>query len=153
MWYEVAQADTPDELKDATPDVDVPYGTRLRLDMEAYPIAPVADLFGMEWVVQQLADVDAEVTDVYSSGWDKAHVEMRTTGTPLIIIIGVIAAILAAVAYLIHELRLFSQEPIPGGNGNGGWSGNLAEMAKWFGIGAIAIATVKGVSLLAGGKK
>ncbi len=110
-WTLIAEG-SPEEFENSTPSIsNVPSGTKLRLEMKSdYPIAPLFDLWGMEWVVGYMIDhAGAEITDVEGIGWYKIVVHM-TTNSPVVPIILAICTVLsiAGLAYLVHELRLWA---------------------------------------------
>lgn len=110
-WTLIAEG-SPEEFGNSTPSIsDVPSGTKLRLEMDSnYPIAPLFDLWGMEWVVGYIIDHSgAVITDVEGIGWYKIVVHM-TTNSPVVPIILAICTVLsiAGLAYMVHELKLWA---------------------------------------------
>lgn len=110
MWQLIAQG-SPDEFKTAAPTIsDLPSGTPVRLEITTtIPIAPILDLWGMDWVVEKMWNSGVDVTDVKSVGWNKAilYGTVYSPVAPIIIAICVVLAILG-IAYIVHELRLFA---------------------------------------------
>ena len=110
MWQLLASG-SPDQFKAATPTIsDLPAGTPIRLEIETtLPIAPIFDLWGMEWVVEKMWSSGVDVTDIKSVGWNKAIV-YGTAYSPVVPIIIAICVVLAigGIAWIVHELRLFA---------------------------------------------
>jgi len=131
-WELIAESSSPEALEDSAYVSSVPSGSELRIDISTYPypVAPLANLWGMEWVAQRLLDVGAEVTEVRSDGWYTVNVYMRTN-TPLFPILAAIAGILIAAAIIVHEIRVWKY-------GDGGGL-NWADAVKWGTIGVLGI--------------
>jgi len=110
MWQLLASG-SPDEFKEATPTIsDLPSGTPIRLEIKTtLPIAPVFDLWGMEWVIEKMWSSGVDITEVHSVGWNKAIV-YGTVYSPVVPIIIAICVVLAigGIAWIVHELRLFA---------------------------------------------
>lgn len=115
MWQLLASG-SPDEFETATPTIsDLPSGTPIRLEITTtLPIAPIFDLWGMEWVVEKMwGDAHVEIKDVHSVGWNKAVVYGAVGSSPgapvalIIIAISVVLAI-AGIAWIVRELRLLA---------------------------------------------
>lgn len=102
-WRTIAQGDF-ETFRNAQPDIgDLPAGTRLRLDTVSFlPVAPFVNLWGMDWVIRKMYD-DAEtiVTGVRSDGWYRVTIDMEAEGTPPLIVIYTICAILIIVGLVI----------------------------------------------------
>jgi len=110
MWQLLASG-SPDEFETASPTIsELPAGTPIRLEIQTtLPIAPVFDLWGMEWVVDKMWSSGVDVTEVHSAGWNKAVV-YGTAYSPVVPIIIAICVVLAigGIAWIVHELRLFA---------------------------------------------
>ena len=111
MWQLLASG-SPDEFETAAPTIsDLPGGTPIRLEIETtLPIAPIFDLWGMDWVVDKMwGDAHVEITDVHSVGWNKVVV-YGTVYSPVALIIIAILVVLAigGVAWIVRELRLLA---------------------------------------------
>lgn len=119
MWTVLAEG-SPDEFEqNLVYTDDLPKGTRLRLEIDTtLPIAPLLDLWGMEWVAQKmLGDADVIVEDVHSAGWNKAVIDMRAEGAwPVIIAVAIIAVIvLGGIGWIVYNLRLTAEIAGPAG--------------------------------------
>ena len=131
-WELIAESSSPEALEDSAYIDSVPHGSVLRLDISTYPypVAPLANVWGMEWVAQRLLDADAEITDVRSDGWYTVSVYMRTN-THLFLILAAIAAILIGTYLIIHEITVWKY-----GTGGGlGWT----DAVKWGTIGVLGL--------------
>ena len=145
-WTVLAQG-TPEEFQAALPTIEhLPSGTPVKLEINTYPypIAPVADLWGMEWVAEQLSGSGMDITEVESDGWYGVNV-YGVTHTPVTLIIIAIAAVLitAGIWGIVHEIRLSADLVF---NGDG-----LSSAIKWGAIGAIGILAIVLVSRLSKG--
>jgi len=135
-WYTIAEGATIGEFEASAIIEEVPSGTELRLDIDTrpFPIAPLADLWGMEWVFDQLLNVGAEVTEVKSDGWYKIEVYM-TAPSPLLPILWAIAAILIGAGILISSIKLSAKEEF-----------GIGDIVKWGAIGILAVLGIKAIS-------
>lgn len=112
----IAYGSTAGELEATVAQVDLPPGTKMRLEMTTtVPIAPLANLWGAGWVIDWMLDQgEAEIVDVEGVGWNKVVVHMKAKGAWVPIII---AAIIALCAYFgwqwFKELRLFAERVSP----------------------------------------
>ena len=110
MWQLLASG-TPEQFEEATPTIpDLPSGTPIRLEIETtLPIAPIFDLWGMDWVVEKMWSSGVQVEDIKVVGWNKAVVygTAYSPVVPIIIAISVVLAI-AGIAWIVRELRLFA---------------------------------------------
>jgi len=112
MAWKVLAEGNLSEFQAAEPEIsELPKGTRIKLEIDTgmWPIAPLADLWGAEWVAQRIYnETGAEIIDVEGVGWNKIIVWMRGSPVPVIPLIYVIAAviIIAGLAYIVHEIRL-----------------------------------------------
>ena len=115
-WITLARGASVEEFQASKPPVsELPTGTRMQLIIDTpwwAPIAPLADLFGAEWVAQRLlTEADTRIIDVEGQGWHRivVHMKVASPGWPLVII-GVIAMllVLGGVAWMIHEIRLIA---------------------------------------------
>ena len=131
-WELIAESSSPEALEDSAYIDSVPSGSELRMDISTYPypVAPLANVWGAEWVAQRLLNVGAEITDVRSDGWYTISVYMRTN-TPLFPILAAVAAILIAAAIIVHEIRVW----VKGDGGGLNWS----DAVKWGTIGVLGI--------------
>jgi len=136
-WYTIAEGTTIGEFEASAVVEEVPSGTELRLDIDTrpFPIAPLADLWGMEWVFDKMLNVGAEVTEVKSDGWYKIEVYMTAT-SPLLPILWAIAAILIGAGILIFSIKLSAKE--------GGLA--IGDIVKWGAIGILAVLGIKAIS-------
>lgn len=128
MWQTVAEGTSLEEFRQSQPPVDeLPKGTKLRLEIETpwwAPIAPLADLFGAEWVADTLLDQGgAIITDVEGVGWHKVVVHMEADPAWLIPLIIAIAGIVGGIALIITVIKLEADIPM---------------MFKWGAIAVIA---------------
>lgn len=112
-WTVLAEGNPDEFVQQVSPIDDLPTGTRIRLEIQTgLPVAPIFDLWGMEWVVQKMyGDAEVIVEDVRSDGWYKAIIDMRVAGTPVALIIVAIAAVLvtAGVVAIVVNLRLMAE--------------------------------------------
>ena len=110
MWQVIAQG-TPAQFEAATPTVpDLPSGTPVLLEIETtVPVAPLFDLWGMDWVAEQMWASGVDVTEVHSVGWNKVVI-YGTVYSPVVPIIIAIAVVLAigGVWFIVRELRLLA---------------------------------------------
>lgn len=113
MAWQVLAEGSYEEFIEATPTIsELPPGTRLRLEIDTspWPVAPLADLWGMEWVFDKmLGETGAQITNVDGVGWTNINIYM-TTHTPVIPIligIGVVLSI-GGLAYIVHQIRLLA---------------------------------------------
>jgi hypothetical protein len=115
FWNLIAEGQSPSEFKSNAPAIDLPPGTKMKLELTtAVPIAPLADLWGAEWVFKRLLDAEAEIVDVEGVGWNKIVVHMRARGAWIPIVIAAIVAICAYFGWqMFKELKLFAQAAGP----------------------------------------
>lgn len=122
-WVTLAQGASVEEFQASKPPVsELSSGTRMQLIIDTpwwAPIAPLADLFGAEWVAQRLLnEADTVITDVEGQGWHRivVHMKVASPGWPAVII-GVIAVLLftAGLAYIVHQIRLVAEIAGPAG--------------------------------------
>ncbi len=139
-WQTIMQGDSLEAFGEATPTIDdLPAGTRFRIVVDTtLPVGPIADIWGAEWLADQLLDYDARVIDVHSNGWYQAVIEMEALGTPVLLIVFAIIAAIAALGYLISSIRMDANLPGP--------IANLATIVKWAAIGGIGILGIKLIS-------
>ncbi|MBW2559616.1 MAG: hypothetical protein JRE40_02050 [Deltaproteobacteria bacterium] len=112
-WTLLASGESAEELQASAPDIDLPAGTKMRLEIiTKIPVAPLADLWGAEWVIDRMLDQgEAEIVDVEGIGWNKIVVHMVARGAWVPIIIGVIVAICAYFGWQwFKEIRLFAEK-------------------------------------------
>ena len=148
-WTVLAQG-TPEEFQTALPSIEnLLSGTPVKLEINTYPypIAPIADLWGMEWVVERLAGSGMDITEVQSDGWYEVDV-YGVTHTPVTLIIIAIAAVLltAGIWGIVREIRLSADL-----SGDGPF-GDLATIIKWGAIGAIGVLALVLVSRASKGR-
>lgn len=122
-WITLAEGASVEEFQASKPPVsELSSGTRMQLIIDTpwwLPIAPLADLFGAEWVAQRLLnEADAVLTDVEGQGWHRivVHMKVASPGWPAVII-GVIAVLLftAGLAYIVNQIRLIAEAAGPTG--------------------------------------
>jgi len=118
MWQTLAQGSL-EEFQAAQPEIaELPKGTRIKLEIDTspWPVAPLADLWGAEWVAERVFnETGAEIVDVEGVGWNRIIVWMRGSPVPVMPLIYVLAAIIiiAGLAYIVHEVRLsFEKAPV-----------------------------------------
>ena len=118
MWTVLAEG-SPDEFEQQVPPIDeLEAGTKLRLRIyTTIPIAPIVELWGADWVFQQMLGSGVIVTDVYAPKWNEVVIDMTVTGTPIIPIIIAIAVVLSVggIAWIVHNLRLMAEIAGPAG--------------------------------------
>ncbi len=111
-WVTLAEGNA-EEFEQTIPPIDqLEPGTKLRLIIDTtLPIAPVVELWGMDWVIQQMLGSGVSITDVYATAWDQAVIEMKVAGSPVVaIIIGIIVVLsIAGIAYIVHHLKLMAE--------------------------------------------
>lgn len=130
LWTTLAEGSSLDEFQASLPSVsELPKDTRIRLAIETpwyAPVAPLADLFGAEWVAQRLlAEGGAIVTDVEGVGWHKIVVHMKSDPVQVVLLIFAIAALLFGAGFLIASIKLDAEQ--------------IVEMGKWGVIALIAL--------------
>jgi len=116
MFELIAQGATADELQSSAPNIDLPAGTKMKLEITTkVPVAPLADLWGAEWVIDRMLDQgDAEIIDVEGVGWNKIVVHMIARGSWVPVIIWAIIAICAYFGWQwMKEVRLFAEKVSP----------------------------------------
>jgi len=118
MWTVIAQGSL-EEFQAAQPEIgELPKGTKLKLEIDTspWPVAPLADLWGAEWVAERvLNEAGAEIVDVEGVSWTKIIVWMKADPAWVMPLIYTIAAILvtAGLAYIVHEIKLsFEKAPL-----------------------------------------
>lgn len=135
-WVVLAQGD-PDQFQATVPDIDtLPSGTPVKLEINTYPfpIAPVADLWGMEWVTERLFTSGMDITEVRSDGWYNVKVDGITHSHVTLIILAIAAVLITAGVWgIVHEIKLSANLP------NGGPFENIATIVKYAAIGGIGI--------------
>lgn len=149
MTWEVLAQGSPEEFELNPPAIELAKGTRIRLEMDTspFPVAPLANLWGAEWVYDKLFnEAGAAILDVRSDGWYTIIVDMEADPVWVPLLIAVILAIV--IAYGIHELKLMAEIGIPSP------ISNIATIVKWSAIGVVGVLGIKLVSDLvkAGGK-
>lgn len=115
MW-QLLSSGTPEEFEAGAPNIELPHGTKMRLEMlTSAPIAPLFDLWGAEWVVAKLINEGgAHILDVEGVGWNKVVVHMEANAVWVPIVIGVIVAICIYFGIqLFTEMRLFVESISP----------------------------------------
>lgn len=118
MAWEVLAQGSFEEFQAYEPQINLPKGTKMRLEIDTspWPVAPLANLWGAEWVAQKLLDDSgAEVKDVYGQGWTKVIVDMEAdpVWVPFVIIAIASILVIAGLAYLIKEIRLLAEKVTP----------------------------------------
>ena len=139
-WNIVAEGNDLTEFEDSQAIDSVPHGTEMRLEIDTYPfpVAPLANLWGMEWVAQKMIGAGARVDEVEGVGWHNIIVHM-TAQTPLILIIAAIVAICLSLGYLINKITLLvKSEVIPD-------IPSWQDAIKWGAIGLAAIVVIAAV--------
>lgn len=139
-WRTLAQGNTLEEFQGSSPPVsELPKGTKLRLTLEMpwyAPIAPLADLWGAEWVAQRMLEEGVIVEDVEGIGLNTIVVHMRAA-SPVVPIIWAIVAIIGLITIAIIVIKLEGLLPeLPP---------ELFEAIKWV---AIAIITLAGIKVI-----
>lgn len=115
QWVTVAQAGNLADFQAAgqSPDLqDLPKATRLRLTIQFptwAPLGVIGNIAGAEWWAQHFAPHGITVTDV-SGDWYNITVDAVVDPLPVIVIIGIIALALAAVAFLIISIKLDAEQ-------------------------------------------
>ena len=115
MW-QLLSGGTPEEFEAGAPSIELPHGTKMRLEMTtSVPIAPLFDLWGMEWVASKmLNEGGAHIVDVEGVGWNKVVVHMEANAVWVPIVIGCIIAICIYFGIqLFTEMRLFAETVSP----------------------------------------
>jgi len=140
-WVVAAEGNNLAEFEDSQSMDNVPHGTEMRLEIDTYPypVAPLANLWGMEWVAQRMIGAGAKVDDVEGIGWNKIIVHM-TAQTHLLLIIVAIVAICISLGYLISKITLLvKDEGIPG-------IPDWQDAIKWGAIGLAAIVIITAIA-------
>lgn len=150
MAWEVLAQGPPEEFGLSPPAIELGKGTRMRLEMDTspFPVAPLADLWGAEWVYDKLFNqAGAVILDVRSDGWYTIIVDMEADPVWVPLLIATILAIV--IAYGIRELKLMAEIGVPSPV-----ISNIATIVKWAAIGVVGVAGIKLVSDLVktGGK-
>ena len=108
MAWAVLAEGSLEEFQAAQPEIsELPKGTRIKLEIDTspWPVAPLADLWGAEWVAERVFnEAGAEIVDVEGIGWNKIVVWMEADPAWVMPLIYVIAALLitAGLAYIVH---------------------------------------------------
>jgi len=136
-WKTIAYGTDLESFENSLKIDYLPHGTEmvLEIDTSPYPIAPLADLWGAEWVVDMMLDNDATIEDVEGEGWYKIIVHMTANSNPFIIVAAIVV-ILLSLGYLINNIRLLAnmvEGEIPD------W-GDLMKYGVIAGIGILALA-------------
>ena len=114
-WQTVAQAANLADFQAAGQNPalqDLPKATRLRLTVQFptwAPIGVIGNIAGAEWWAQQFAPHGITVTDV-SGDWYNINVDAVVDPLPIWFLIAIIAAALAAVAFLIISIKLDAEQ-------------------------------------------
>lgn len=140
-WKIAAKGNSLDEFEDSLNITNITHGSEMRLEIDTYPwpVAPLADLWGMEWVAQRMIGSGAIVEDVEGIGWNKIVVHMTAQSNP-ILIIAAIVAICLSLGYLISKITLLvKDEGIPG-------IPDWQDAIKWGAIGLAVIVVVVAVA-------
>ncbi len=111
-WQTIVEGSTAQELEAAVPAIsDLPAGTPLviHIELQAWmPVAGLANLAGMEWWAERLSS-HVRVKDVSSLDAHTIEISGDVTGTPVILIVGLVVAALTMVfgiTWLISNIRL-----------------------------------------------
>lgn len=132
-WRLVTEAASPSALR--VDPRELAPGQRVRTDVRlSVPVAQVLNLSGINFLAretwaQSLAPHGVEVDRVYAANSRTVTMEGTVTGTPLVPIIGAIAALLTAIAFLIIVIRFFVSEEL------------LEALGAWLPFGLILIGT------------
>jgi hypothetical protein len=115
-WVTVAQGDNLEQFKGSLVPAEVaelPKGTPLRLTIKFptwAPIGVIGNIAGAEWWAQKLAPQGIDVVDV-SGDWYNITVDAIVDPPfPAIVVIGIIALALVAVAFLIISIKLDAKQ-------------------------------------------
>ena len=136
-WKTIAYGTDLESFENSLETDRLPHGTEmvLEIDTSPYPIAPLADLWGAEWVVDMMLNNDVTIEDVEGEGWYKIIVHMTANSNPFIIVAAIVV-ILLSLGYLINNIRLLAnmvEGEIPD------W-GDLMKYGVIAGIGILALA-------------
>ena len=130
----VAYGTDLDEFKNSLTMDEVPHGTKMKLEINTspWPIAGLADLWGAEWVADQMLDNGARIDDVRSDGNYKIIVDMTAQSVLVWVILGIISVI--GISILIREIRLLVDID--------GLPPSTTDIMKWVAIGSVGLVAI-----------
>ena len=107
MWRIIAEGTSLDTLHSTGVIDKLPHNTPFTIEITVKwePIAKLADLAGDEWAAQQFLNVGAKIEDVEEKE-GKVLIHCRANAVHLLPLLGVIAAIFAAVAFFIVAIKI-----------------------------------------------
>ena len=115
-WVTVAQGSSLEQFEGSSVPAKVeelPKGTPLRLTIQFptwAPIGYIGNIAGAEWWAQKLAPQGIDVVDVSGDAYNIIVDAVVDPPFPAIIVIGIIALALAAVAFLIISIKLDAKQ-------------------------------------------
>lgn len=147
-FFQIATADSFEELAEIMPNLGIPKGKRVRVVMQLNaPVAPAFDLPGAELIFEAVMPEGLTLVDVWGEGWSTAVVEMEADPAWLVPIgsylaIHWVALALAAIGLVILGVLIAGVAITV--------TGVIERLPPWgwVAIGSIAIITVGGVIYL-----
>lgn len=133
-WYTVAQGNSLQQFQSAVVPAQVaelPKWTPLQLKLQFptwAPIGIIGDIAGAEWWAQKLAPQGIQVVDVSGDAYSITVDAVVDPPFPAIVVIGIIALALAAVAFLIISIKLSANQLADVGQTAASW-GTVALVA------------------------
>ena len=113
-WVTIAEGTSPDDLHRTVDIESLPHNTPFKVIIRLkLPTAKAFDFLGAEWVASKLySEAGAILEDVEAEGWSTIIMHMRANAVPILPLLGVLAAILMAVSFLIAVIKVDAPEEI-----------------------------------------
>lgn len=139
----MAEAGSPAELEQVAPAGELRRGQRVRTEVRlSIPVAQAVGIAGVDVLAESLwqeflAPEDVRVDRVFASDSFTVVMEGTVTGTPILAIVVAIAAVLAALGFLIVSIRFLATGESPSFL-------DFGNILPWLAVGAGALILIGG---------